>query len=135
MSYSPEIEESLSTPCSEFWTTIAGKFFWYTKPGGKGMEVPNEASSTCKGCGLWGSKKLDPARKVITNHKVMAATIGEEVGKHSLKRGRGWHSGESRRGCLCGGISVAICTSISHVADIHGHAWPVNYGPGMLFHH
>ena len=135
MSYSPEMEESLCTSCREFWATITGKFFWYTKHGEEGMEVANEASSTCEGCACWRFKNLDPAGKAITDHKVMAAAIGEEVGKHGLKRDRGWCGGERKRGCLCGGISIAVCISVSLVADIHGHAWPVNYGLGMLFHH
>lgn len=60
----------------------------------------------------------------------MAAAIREEDG---LKWGKGQHSRESKHGCLCGCISIAFCTSVSCVADIRGHAWPVNYGMGMLF--
>ena len=135
MSYSPGTEESLCTACSEFWATITGKFFRYTECGEERTEVANEAGSACEGCACRGSKNLNPAGKAITYHKVMAATIGEEVGEHGFKRGRGWRGGERRRGCLSGCISVAVGTSVSDVADIRGHAWPVNYGPGMLFHH
>ena len=135
MSYSPETEESLCTTCSEFWATVTGKFCWYTERGEGRMEVANEAGSACEGCACRGSKNLNPARKAITYHKLMAATIGEEVGGHGFKQGRGWRGGEKRRGCLSGCISVAVDTSVSDVADIPGHAWPVNYGPGTLFHH
>lgn len=45
---------------------ILGHHDWYTKCGEEGMEVVNEASSACEVCTGWGSKNLDPARKVIT---------------------------------------------------------------------
>ena len=78
MSYSPETEESLCTTCSEFWATITGKFFRYTKRGEEGREVANEAGSAREGCACRGSKNLNPAGEAITYHEVMAATIGEK---------------------------------------------------------
>ena len=45
MSYSPETEESLCTNCSEFWATITGKVFRYTKRGEEGTEVANEPAA------------------------------------------------------------------------------------------
>ena len=135
MSYSPETEESFCTTCTEFWANITGKFFRYTKRGEEGTEVANEAGSAREGCACWRSKNLDPAGKAITHHEVMAAAKGEEVGEHGFKRGRGWRGGERRRGCLCGYISIAVCTSVFRFADICGHAWPVNYGSGTLCHH
>ena len=65
----------------------------------------------------------------------MVATIGKEVGEHGYKQGRGWSGGEKRHGCLFGCISIAVGTSVSDVAEIRGHAWPVNCGLGTLFHH
>ena len=87
MSYSPETEESLCTNGTEFWATIPGKFFRYTKRGEEGTEVANEAGSAQEGCGCWRSKNLDPAGKAITHHEVMAAAKADEVSEHGLKRG------------------------------------------------
>ena len=63
MSYSPETEESLCTTGTEFWATITGKFFRYTKRGEEGTEVANEAGSACESCACGGSKNLDPAKR------------------------------------------------------------------------
>ena len=117
MSYSLDTEESLCTTCTEFWATITGKLFRYTKRGEEGKVAVNEAGSARDGRACWRSKNLDPAGEAITHHEVMAAVKGEEVSIDGGMAGRG-------------GMAA-----VSHVADICGHAWPVNYGPGMLCHH
>ena len=109
MSYSPETEESLCTTCSEFWATITGKVFRYTKRGEEGTEVANEVGSACEGRACWRSKNLDPAGKAITYHEVMAAAKGEKVSEHGFKRGRG----------VAGRGGVAACVGAFQLQSVH----------------
>lgn len=67
MSDAPDVKEGFCATCGKLWATVTGEFFRYTKRGKEGMEVANEAGSTCKG-GTAGepNTSTQPERRLLT---------------------------------------------------------------------